>query len=267
MYQVTLIHLSPDARTADVTFEVEPSRARSVEEITALLEAFRGIDPLQNADADPEIILQHRGARYVVRTSQGRLLFSDSRDITLPTLTLSPAEILAELDGSAAAARTRSPFSMAKLPESDDGSAAEITKTATAFPVKRRIRLAALSTVVALLLGGIAALVFLRGAEPKSDLAPIPATERTATARLVEGVYVTGGVAGDRGIVVGADGAIRIFELNTGSAPNFVHGTWQAGRINGALSLLVPELRTVVTIVDRETVVYCGERYRRAAAL
>lgn len=267
MYQVTLIHLSPDARSADVAFEVEPTRLCSAEEIAELLEAFRKIDPLQNADADPEIVLQHRGARYVVRTSQGRLLFSDSRNITLPTLTLGPAEILAELDGSAAAARTRSPFPTAMSPEIAARSAATVTKTPAALPPTRRARLVALSAVITLLLGGIAALIFLRGAESQLDLAPLAAAERTATAQRVEGVYVTGGEAGDRGIVVGADGALRIFELNAGSAPNFVHGTWKAGRINGALSLLVPELRTVVTIVDRETIVYCGERYRRAVAL
>ena len=84
---------------------------------------------------------------------------------------------------------------------------------------------------------------------------------------MVEGVYVTGGEPGDRGIVVGGDGVIRIFELNAGGAPSFVHGTWRAGRIDGALCLAIPQFRTFVKIVDRETVVYCGERYRRAASL
>lgn len=267
MYHVTLVNLASDARRADADLGASKSRLLSPDELRALLETFREIDALQNAAADPEIQIHNRGARYVVRTGQGRLLFSDARDTTQPTITLSTAEILAELDGSAAAARSRPPFPMSAPSEIGRDMAREGTKVAVMTPAKRRFRVIVLSAAAVLLLGGIVALSLPRGVDPEPEITPLASGEVASTARMVEGVYVTGGEPGDRGIVVGGDGRIRIFELNVSGAPSFVHGTWQAGRIDGALCLAVPQLRTIVTVIDRQTVTYCGERYRRAASL
>jgi hypothetical protein len=267
MYHVTLVNLAPDARSADVYLGASKSRTCSAAELGALLNVFRELDPLQNVEADPEIRIHHRSSRYTVRTGQGRLLFSDANDSTQPTLVLSVAEILAELDGSAAAARTRAPFSIAERPELG-AAVQEVPKVAVAAAsAKHRVRLVALSVATVLLLAANVGLLWLRGSAPEPELTPLDSVELAAAVPTFEGVYVTGSEPGARGIVVGGEGTIRIFELNAGGAPSFVHGTWKAGRFENKLSLLVPQLRTIITIVDRETLLYGGERYRRATTL
>src|SRR5687767_14606111 len=98
MYQVTLVNLTPDASEADASLGTGKLGLLSADAIARLLEAFRKIDPMQNVEAEPEIQLRCRGARYVVRTAQGRLLFRDAGDLSQETVPLTVAEILAELD-------------------------------------------------------------------------------------------------------------------------------------------------------------------------
>ena len=263
MYHVTLVNLAPDARRADVNLGAGESRVLPAEELGALLENFRGLDPLENAGADPEIRLRHRGARYLVRTGQGRLLFKDETDAARPTVALTVEEILAELDGSAAAARSPSSGPAGSGPNA--GAVSPPIEPVT--PAKRRARWIVLWAVAALLLGGVAALYLQRERPAEPGFVALAPAELADVASQVAGVYVTGSEPGDRSLVIGADGAIRIFELTAGGAPNFVHGTWRAGRIDGTLHLAVPQFRTFARIVDRDTLDYCGEQYRRATAL
>ena len=62
-----------------------------------------------------------------------------------------------------------------------------------------------------------------------------------------------------------ADGTIRFFQLNAATAPSFVRDTWRPARNGATLCLVVVQLDTIVEVVDRDTLVYGGERYRRAA--
>jgi len=267
MYQVTLVNLSPDARQAGRELGASASRTCEQHEVRALLEAFRGIDPNHNVDPEPEIRIQYRDARGVVTVAHGRLLFSDARDRMRPTLALGVSEIMAELDGSAAASGTSASSSGS---EQAGGAEPAISSVPVVPPARRhRVRVGVLSAAAVVLLAGVAlfSFVFL---PPDRDQAPpfvpLPAAELADTARQVAAVYVTGDAPGSRGIVVGGEGGIRIFELNAAGAPSFIHGTWQAGRIKGMLCLRIPELDTVVEIVDHETIAYCGQRYRRAAS-
>lgn len=128
MLNVTLVRLAPDARSADIAFGQAGVVELSTEEFTERLEAFRELDPLQNAHADPEIRVQSGGQKYVVRTGQGMLFLYNVRDHTQPAQVLTTAEVLAELDGSANAARTAAPFPGILVSQTGLPGAGEVTE-------------------------------------------------------------------------------------------------------------------------------------------
>lgn len=265
MYHVTLVNLSSDARFADPSLGQGEPAACSPAELAELLKTFRELDPLQNASADPEIHVHYRRARHIVRTGQGRLMLYDSRDNTLPALVLTVEEILAEFDGSAAAARSKPPFPGALTTDTIDREVPAPLAAAAKAPAPRK-RLVLLSSL-SLALGAAMVALWFGFATPSvaAGLDTLPAAEAASTAQSVAGVYVTGQEPGSRGIVVAADGSIRFFQLNAGTAPSFVRDTWRPARHGAALCLVVVQLDTLVEIVDRDTLAYCGERYRRAA--
>lgn len=266
MYNVTLIRLSSDAQLVDPEAEDGRMVYCSAVELSSLLEAFSQIDSVLNASYDPEIRINRGRDRYIIRTGQGRLMLYDGRDKLKPALVVTIAGILAELDGSGSAA---------DHPPADSApgvvSITHVTGPAAPRPratsaLSRRMQLVIMALLAIGLGGGIAALRISRARmSPDPEVAPLPAAEQATTAQSVEGVYVTGSEPGSRGIVVGADGAIRIFQLNARTPPSMVTDTWRAGRRDNQLVLVLAELQTTVEIVSRDRISYCGETYRRAA--
>lgn len=266
MYNVTLVRLTTDAQLVDPEAEDGKMVFCSSAELSSLLEAFSQIDPVLNASYDPEIRINRGRDRYIVRTGQGRLMLYDGRDKMKPALVVTIRGILAELDGSGSAADyspVDSPPGVVSITHVT-GPAALPTRATRAR--SRRIPLVIMSSLVIALGGGIAVLRISRArmaADP--GMTPIPAAEQAQAVGNVGGVYVTGSEPGRRGIVVGDDGTIRIFQLNARTPPSMVNDTWRAARRGAQLVLVLDELGTTVEIIDRDRISYCGETYRRAA--
>lgn len=110
MIRITISNLARDAGSASADLGRRSLGELSNDATSAFLERFRTLDPVENLAAEPEIVLETRLKKFVVRTIQPRLYLYNLHQIDEPALKLSAEQIIVEVDGTAAAARTRGPF-------------------------------------------------------------------------------------------------------------------------------------------------------------
>ena len=68
MFNVTTVNLSSDTTIADVAFGSSVLGNLAEDEVIALLERFRRIDPLQNNESDPHLLIEANAGRFLIRT-------------------------------------------------------------------------------------------------------------------------------------------------------------------------------------------------------
>ena len=262
MFNVTLVNLASDARSASADRGSSDLGTLTADELSALLENFRELDSVQNLEADPQIAVATGRERHVIRTGQKKLFFYNARHIDEPARTLTATEIIAELDGTAAAARTVSTL-VPDLPPAQEAPV-PVTAVAPADVPSLRWRLA-LAAIACALAGYLVYSMFgAAGENALSPLSPIadPAGLAADRASLV-GVYLTGSEPGQHGIVVLADDTLKLFQINAQVAPSMIYGTYRLGRRGAALGLATDQPGGVIDVLDRDTLVYCGETYKR----
>lgn len=260
MFNVTLVNLARDARSAAAGLGATKLERIPASEFAALLESFRGLDPLQNT-ADPEIRVVTSQGSFLIRTERGKLFLYDARDRTAPAHELPVSEIIAELDGTAAAARTALPFALYAAAEArapGQGSASGIA----ASPARRPpvIRLA----ICLVLLMAVIALRYWPGrlaVHPPLDT--VGSVEQAGLRDSLTGVYMTGSQPGDHGIVVLDNGGLKIFQLNAQTAPSVIYDTYALGRLGAKLCLVTNQPGGLIEVNGRDTLLYCGETYQR----
>ncbi len=266
MFNLTFVNLAPDARaTAEGSGPVDHGQV-TPEELTALLDAFAEIDPVQNMKVDPEIRIQTKRDRYIVRTGQKKLFLYDARKQSEPAYVLSAAEIIAELDGTAAARRTAAPTEMSRvlstepLPDESDGKA-----ESTALPIPESAPWPWALIALTLLLSGyiVYAGFFPSDGVSHPPLVALGQAERLSEDGVLTGVYMTGSQPGQHGIVILGDGKMKLFQVNAQAAPGVVFGTYRLGRLEGKLHLATDQPGGLITVRDRDTLDYGGEAYKR----
>lgn len=264
MYNVTLINLDPDARSAGADWEKIERRGISAGDVRALLRNFCELDPVENATAEPEIRVQAPDQSVLVRMGNRKLMVYDMHNRENPAHVLTLDEVMAELDGTAAAARDAAQLAKAMA------NAAAAVPAASPVPVRPPAPRASLPRMIALALGAAilaGILIWLRVASTV-DVRPagftrIPAAEAAELQRSLSGVYVTGTQPGQHGIVLTPTGELRLFEFRAIDAPRRVQasGTW--GRVGSTLCLATDQPGGLITLSDRNAWVYCGETYRK----
>ena len=261
MYDVTLVNLAADARSAAVTLSPIDRPGLSTEEMRRLLQDFCELDPVQNSVADPEIRVQTRSGKYLLRTGQKKLFLYDILSRERPALVLTVPEVIAELDGSAAAARL--PLLEAPLPPLVEENPTWAATPPSPAPANRKL-LGGMFAVAGLLLGAI---VFLALPADEADLSPpfspLEPAELAALRPSLAGVYMTGSQPGQHGIVIMAGGDLKIFELNAQVAPSVILDTFELGRLGPKLCLATNQPGGFIEVTGRDTLVYCGEIYQR----
>ncbi|HUR58567.1 MAG TPA: hypothetical protein VM029_12710 [Opitutaceae bacterium] len=255
MYDLTMIHLTADARSASIDAGRNERRGVTKAEMRALLENFCALDALENASADPEMRIQSNGQSYLVRTELKKLIFFDMLNRDAGSHALGVDQVMAELDGTAAAARamslTAAPFSLAAEPV-----------IAPPAPRPRGPRLLALAGTAA---GLLAAIIYLRWPGEGQNTRAGFVAERDAEPMkaALAGVYLTGTQPGQHGIVYFASGELRLFQLRAVEAPGLVHARAELGRVGSLLCLATDQPGGLISIPSHDTLVYCGETYRR----
>jgi hypothetical protein len=267
IYSVTVVNLDATAQSAVEGGGPLELGQLTAAEVTALLDTFAELDAVQNQKADPEIRIQTRRDRFFVRTGQKKLFLYDARRPSEPAYVLSTAEVIAELDGSAAAKRTAPPI--AYSPNSGtafatDGSTRDSDLPPPPPPRPPAPPPYALMAVVALLAGYIGYAEFTaprREAGPA--LAPIAATERLTEDTNITGVFMTGSEPGHHGIIILGGGKLKLFRVNAQSAPSILEGTYTLGRLGSKLAIATNQPGGVISVAERHTLEYCGMKFQR----
>jgi hypothetical protein len=262
MYNVTLVNLAADARSAAVVWERIERPGVSDGDLRRLLQNFCEIDAVENAAADPEIRVQVRKENYLIRTGQGRLVLYDVLNRELPGRSLALAEVMAELDGTAIAALSLPPF----VPTEAGPGVGAALEPAVSPPAARRspLRLIALAAAACALGGGHILLRLSSGAnEAPVAFNRMNAAEAAGVQATLAGVYLTGTQPGQHGIVLTTTGELRLFELGAVDAPRVVHATGELGRVGPTRCLATDQPGGLIMIPDPDTMVYCGETYKR----
>ncbi len=262
MFRTTLVNLSTDATQASPDFGPRSLGTQSRDEVRALLEQFRLLNAADNAKADPEIILETRRQKHLVRTGQNRLHLYDPRDALAPALVLSVDEIIAELDGTAAAARTRAPF-VAPAAAVDEGTTpVRLPPPRTALRSSHRLALGLMAACSA------GYLVFALGfADPDSPadefqlLADEPSSERARTE--LSGVYMTGPNPGAHGVALASDGNIKLFQNNDDGAPSLIRDTYRVGKLGTQLAVRGTSTNVTLRFEGTALLTTGGETYHR----
>lgn len=261
MYNLTLVNLSADARTAAANDggAVE-LKGISAEELQTLLDNFCGLDAVQNVTADPEIRIQSRHESYLVRTGQKKLFLYDVLNREAPAQVLTPAQVIAELDGSAMASRTSAPFMFAR-------AAVDEPALVVSAPPRDGVNLMRVAVMLVLIAALSGAIHFVRPTDETDtaagQLVPPDPTEQHGLQLALAGVYMTGAQPGQHGIVLTSTGELKLFEVNSQTAPGVVYAKGRLGRIGPKLALATDQPGGTIQIADNDTLVYCGETYRR----
>ena len=247
MYRVTPSKLGPAARRTNPVSEHMDRGELSAADLTILLDAFVEIDPADNEEHDPHVVVTGRGAKLIVRTSRGRLQVYDVRDHAAPAVEMTVAKIIERLDR----VETTSPF---------PGSGPEDQPPPTA--PHRGIAFAMLT--LGLILNGyiLYSVFYVESVNKKVEVKLLTdADEVRAKEVALAGVYATGAKTGDRVIEVDATGQVRFYEVGAKGPINDSRDTYRIGRHDGLLCLTTAESGVVDLVGD--TLVYYKDVYQR----
>lgn len=262
MFRTTLTNLDVEAGHASADYGKECLGELASHEVVVLLDRFCTLDPAENARAEPEILFESRRSKYVVRTGMGQLHVYDPRRPLEPALVLTALQLLAELDGTAAASRTRPPFPMAEDQPSEPTLLFVQPKPVSALQAWHRI---ALSAATILLTGYLVyAPRSVASPGPAESFEPIATGQEAETIRgTIAGVYMTGSQAGHHGIALATDGTMKLFQLNAQGIPSLIRDNFRVGRIEGKLGVLGHQPGGTIRLTEAKTLTFCGETYHR----
>jgi len=247
MFKVSTVNLSPDTAAAATNYSENPLGEVSAAELVALLERLREIDPVQNAEADPQVLIAAPAGQFLIRTGQGKLLLYNARDTTEPYSELTAEQIVAQLH-----------------PVPGPSGAADETSAKLVAPAPHR------GIAITILLTGLA----LNGYTLYSAFYSESVNVKTAVTLLIDpaelaahghdvvGTYATGDQNGDRVIVVTADGRVAFSEIGNTRSVNNGTDTYRLGRHDKKLCLTTID-SGIIDVTNIDTVVYYRDVYRR----
>jgi hypothetical protein len=247
MFDVTTINLTADGTLATPDLGSIHVGSRSAAELEALLHNFRSIDPIQNHDADPQVVIQVSSSKWIVRTGSGKLFLYNARNSSEASAELDPAAIVQSLIATPRTAE-------------DDSVPARPAPTKTPH---RAIAICILASGV--LLNAYTVRSVLQG-EKIRQTPPVTlvtdARELTALQQSASGRYSTGDAPGDRAIEVTPTARVRFFKLTPGGDRLESEDGYRVGRIGTKVFLSTTD-SGLVEIMNIDSVIYYRDVYRR----
>jgi hypothetical protein len=249
MFHVVTVNLANDSSSADIAHGSIDVGELTADEFVALLERFRRLDPVQNHEADPHLLVTTRAGKFRIRTGQGKLHLDNPRDTTEPYAELSAAEIVEQL--------ARGPST--EVP-GDDGEAATAKPAATP---NRGIAAAILIAGLALNGYTLYSVFYTESVNEKPAIVLLtdPA-EITAHQNDVVGSFATGTQPGDRTITIDSQGRIKFGQVGANAGYNDNSDTFRLGRLGKNYCLNTVE-SGVIEVLNIDTIVYYRDAYKR----
>ena len=249
MFQVVTINLSNDSMSADTTHGPIDVGELTGEEFVALLERFRRLDPVQNHEADPHLLVTCPAGKFRIRTGHGQLFLYNARSTAEAYTELSAEEIVGQLERTAA---TNSPF----------GEVDPAWSKSAAAP-NRGIAAAILAAGLALNGYTLYSVFYTETVNEKPAITLLTnAAEITAHRSEVVGTFATGDQPGDRTLTIDESGKIKFAELGARTGYNDNTDTFRLGRIGKTYCLTTAD-SGVVEVVNIDTLRYYRDLYKR----
>lgn len=250
MFHVNTQNLTPDLRTAAPNLGTCDFGDLTPDQLLAMMENLVLIDPAQNQEADPHLVVECPAGKFRIRTAQGKLLLYDARNAAQAYVELPADAILRELQSAGA------PTAPAAADDDD----------LPPPPPKTPHNGIAITILVAgLLLNGytLYSVFYIDDVNQKPPIALVTdPTELTALTQSAAGRYATGNNPGDRVIVISTDGRVRFFKVTLAGERLESDDTYRIGRHDGRLCLTMPD-SGVIDIGNIDTLVYYRDTYRR----
>jgi hypothetical protein len=256
-YNVTLHHLSPDATAAGLAYPDEQLQAVTVAQLRDLLLALSIVATQLTIyePSTPEIRIKTDREIFVVRTRYRRLCFVGWETI-LRGEDHSAGFILSTITGTVEAVKA-APKMERYVPITAPSGASPM---AAGFP--RWAKIGALTTLI-IGFNATTAWMLLRPPPsllPKHELLGV--FESRALLVKVAGEYETGVQEGDRRLVIGADGSLRLAKFGPQrSVLEERRKIVRGALVDGRAALVTPD--AVIVLKDADTVLLYGNTYRR----
>jgi hypothetical protein len=215
-------------------------------ELKVVLDGFVEIDPADNEEFDPHIVVTGRGAKLIIRTSRGRLQVYDVRDHAAPAVEMTAVGIIERLD---------------RVESAPAAASGEPEQPAPTAP-HRGIAVAMLA--LGLILNGyiLYSVFYVESVNKKVDVKLLTdADEIKSKEAALAGSYATGAKTGDRVIEIDPSGGVRFYEMGAKGPINESKDTYTIGRHDGLLCLTTPDSGVIDLVGD--TLVYYRDIYTR----
>lgn len=266
-YSVTLHHLSPGAKAAGMGFPDEQLPAVSPEQLEAILrslaEVASGLTIYE--PSNPEVRIKNEREVLVVRPRYRRLCLV-GRENSLRGEDHSVDLILAAAAGSLEPSVAFVPVRPTERPATPAAAAARTTSFNTYVGVGGMGEWIKIGGLLILILGCLGTGAWLLMKPPKS-LAPnfkyMPADDSSALLAKAAGEYRTGTQPGDRRLVIGADGTLRLGKYGAAQAITEESVRTIRGAIQDGQSGLATSDPYLMIVRDPDTVVLYGQAYKR----
>lgn len=282
-FHVTLHHLSPDAKTVGVGYTNEQLSDVTPAQLRLLLQALSAAASRLTIyePATPEIRIKTDRSAFVVRTRHRRLclvgwearLRGEEHSIghILNTITGTAAETAktpGEADRGGSAGST-SPLGSGggKAPlgtESNPPFAAAKPEIETGGGLPRWAKIAGLAFLIVGFNATTIYLVFYRtGPTLAPQSTPVAEFETGALLAKAAGEYETGGLEGDRRLIIEPGGNVRVAKYGPERAIlQETIRTAKGGTVKGKVMLITSDPATI-EIKDQDSVIYFGTTYKR----
>jgi hypothetical protein len=247
MFHVVTVNLAADAAAADIAHGTINLGELTADAFAALLERFRRLDPVQNHDSDPHLLITTHAGKFRIRTGQGKLFLDNPRNSAEPYAELTVEEIIRYLERPT-------------VPAASD----DLVETA-ARSAKPNYGIAVAILFAGLALNGytIYAVSYSQtvNVRPAVTLLTDPA-EISAHKNDVLGTFATGNQPGDRTITINASGKITFAEVGARGAYNENVDTIRLGRLGKDYCLTTVD-NGVIEVVNIDTLIYYRDTYKR----
>jgi hypothetical protein len=169
---------------------------------------------------------------------------------------------VAELDGSATRARARTAALATPPPQTESLVAPVSPPVVSSLRPAHRLALAAAAFALGIYIGQ--SYLATSGFRQPSDFELVQDLKQVEAVRAeVAGVYLTGSTPGNHGISLGADGTLKLFQINHQGSPSLLQDTYRVARAGGRTCVVGQVPGRLIQISGKQALTYGGETYQR----